>query len=159
MLFRPKDHQSVAKTGSFVMIIRDQPSHLRTQCSGAMILIEIRIGPSTPSTPSRLCWHSLIPCSGVMINTEIGRRHIRMMIIGIRNSLHHHLDFPRASMGVREGQRGGYNHQTTAHCTHAATAHCTLYTVHCDYNTLRCTLITEQNPRSNRDDIFGFISL
>ena len=146
MLFRPKDHQSVAKTGSFVMIIEDQPSHLRTQCSGAMILIEIRIGPSTPSTPSRPCWHSLIPCSGVMINTEIGRRHIMMMIIGIRNSLHHHLDFPRASMGVREGQRGGYNHQTTAHCT--------LY-----YNTLRCTLITEQNPRSNRDDIFGFISL
>ena len=123
MLFRPKDHQSVAKTGSFVMIIEDQPSHLRTQCSGAMILIEIRIGPSTPSTPSRLCWHSLIPCSGVMINTEIGRRHIRMMIIGIRNSLHHHLDFPRASMGVREGQRGGYNHQSTEHCTLYYTAH------------------------------------
>ena len=132
MLFRPKDHQSVAKTGSFIMIIGDQPSHLRTQCSGAMILIEIRIGPSTPSTPSRLCWHSLIPCSGVMINTEIGRRHIRMMIIGIRNSLHHHLDFPRASMGVREGQRGGYNHQTTAHCT----AHCTLDAAHCTLHTV-----------------------
>ena len=120
MLFRPKDHQSVAKTGSFVMIIRDQPSHLRTQCSGAMILIEIRIGPSTPSTPSRLCWHSLIPCSGVMINTEIGRRHIMMMIIGIRNSLHHHLDFPRASMGVWRVRGEGIITQGGPHCTYCA---------------------------------------